>query len=52
MTDTWKKLLEEEKEKEYFKKLEEFLDKEYEENKIYPERKKQCFAGRENSGHA
>ena len=39
MTDTWKKLLEEEKEKEYFKKLEEFLDKEYEENKIYPERK-------------
>ena len=40
MTDTWKKLLEEEKEKEYFKKLEEFLDKEYEENEIYPERKK------------
>ena len=39
MTDTWKKLLEEEKEKEYFKKLEEFLDKEYEENEIYPERK-------------
>ena len=39
MTDTWKKLLEEEKEKEYFKKLEEFLDKEYEENENYPERK-------------
>jgi uracil-DNA glycosylase len=39
MTDTWKKLLEEEKGKEYFKKLEEFLDKEYEENEIYPERK-------------
>ena len=39
MKDTWKELLEEEKEKEYFKKLEEFLDKEYEENEIYPERK-------------
>ena len=39
MTDTWKELLEEEKEKEYFKKLEEFLDKEYEENEIYPDRK-------------
>ena len=29
MKNTWKELLEEEKEKEYFKKLEEFLDKEY-----------------------
>ena len=38
MKDTWKELLEEEKEKEYFKKLEEFLDKEYETIEIYPER--------------
>ena len=38
MKDTWKELLEEEKEKEYFKKLEEFLDKEYETIDIYPER--------------
>ena len=39
MKDTWKELLKEEKEKDYFKKLEEFLDKEYKENEIYPERK-------------
>lgn len=38
MKDIWKNLLEEEKEKDYFKKLEEFLDNEYETNTIYPER--------------
>lgn len=38
MKDTWKNLLEEEKGKDYFKKLEEFLDNEYKTNAIYPER--------------
>ena len=38
MKDIWKTLLEEEKEKEYFKKLEDFLDSEYKTNTIYPEK--------------
>ena len=38
MKDIWKTLLEEEKEKEYFKKLEDFLDSEYKTNAIYPEK--------------
>ena len=38
MKDIWKALLEEEKEKEYFKKLEDFLDSEYKTNTIYPEK--------------
>ena len=38
MKDIWKTLLEEEKEKEYFKKLQDFLDSEYKTNTIYPEK--------------
>lgn len=38
MKDIWKTLLVEEKEKEYFKKLEDFLDSEYKTNTIYPEK--------------
>ena len=38
MEKTWKTLLEEEQEKDYFKKLEEFLEEEYKVNTIYPEK--------------
>lgn len=38
MKNVWKTLLEEEQEKDYFKKLEEFLESEYKVTQIYPEK--------------